>query len=105
MRSRAGASSGLPEPVLDWPIRNETGRLLGITEIVYPEFRVLVEIEGDQHRVSRRQWIRDIEKYAAYVAEGYEVVRLTSVPRPRDSAAGGGDRSCGADPARLAPGT
>ncbi len=24
------------------------------------------------------QWVRDIEKYAAYVAEGWEVVRLTS---------------------------
>ncbi|MEV4776073.1 hypothetical protein [Microbacterium sp. LWH12-1.2] len=68
----------LPEPVLDLPIRDVYGRLLGITEIAYPEFRVLVEIEGDQHRVSRQQWNRDIEKYAAYVAEGYEVVRLTS---------------------------
>jgi len=70
--------AGLPEPVLDLPIRNSSGRLLGITEIAYPEFRVLVEIEGDQHRVSRQQWNRDIEKYAAYVAEEYEVVRLTS---------------------------
>ncbi len=70
--------AGLPEPSLDVEIRDEWGRLLGITEIAYPEFRVLVEIEGDHHRTSRRQWNRDIEKYAAYVAEGYEVVRLTA---------------------------
>lgn len=35
-------------------------------------------IEGDHHRTSHEQWSRDIEKYAAYTAEGYEVVRLTS---------------------------
>lgn len=68
---------GLPEPDLDVEIRDAHGRLLGITEIAYPAFRVLVEIEGDHHRTSRDQWNRDIEKYAAYVAEGYEVVRLT----------------------------
>ncbi|PCE14665.1 hypothetical protein AUC47_16030 [Microbacterium sp. SZ1] len=69
---------GLPESSLDVEIRDDWGRLLGITEIAYRDFRVLVEIEGDHHRTSRRQWNRDIEKYAAYVAEGYEVVRLTA---------------------------
>lgn len=72
------AASGLPEPELDAEIRNGAGALLGITEITYRSFRTLVEIEGDHHRTDRRQWDRDIEKYAAYVAEGWEVVRLTS---------------------------
>lgn len=72
------ADAGLPEPELDVEIRTRRGRLLGITEIVYPDFRLLVEIEGDHHRTSRSQWNRDIEKYAAYVAAGYEVLRLTS---------------------------
>lgn len=70
--------AGLPGHALDVEIRDGGGRMLGVTEIAYPEFRVLVEIEGDHHRTSRHQWNRDIEKYAAYVAEGYEVVRLTS---------------------------
>lgn len=72
------AANGLPEPALDVEIRDARGRLLGVTEIAYPEFRVLVEVEGDHHRTSRAQWNRDIDKYAAYAAEGYEVVRLTS---------------------------
>lgn len=80
------ASNGLPEPVLDVEIRDARGRLLGVTEIAFPEFGVLVEVEGDHHRTSREQWNRDIEKYAAYTVEGYEVVRLTSDhirgPRP-----------------------
>lgn len=84
------ATAGLPEPELDVEIRDPHGRLLGITEVFYREFRTLVEIEGDHHRTSREQWNRDIEKYAAYVAAGYEVVRLTAShirgPQPRAAA-------------------
>jgi len=72
------AEAGLPEPELDVEIRDARGRLLGISEIVYPAQHTIVEVEGDHHRTDRRQWNRDIEKYAAYVAAGWEVVRLTS---------------------------
>lgn len=72
------AAAGLPDAELDVEIHGADGRRIGITEFVYRPFRVLVEIEGDHHRTSRAQWNRDIEKYAAYVAAGWEVVRLTS---------------------------
>ncbi len=72
------ATGGLPTPELDLEIRDRTGTLLGITEFVFPEYRTAVEIEGDHHRTDRKQWNRDIDKYAAYAAEGWEVVRLTS---------------------------
>lgn len=72
------SSMGLPEPELDVEVRDARGRLIGISEFVYREFRTIVEVEGDHHRIDARQWDRDIEKYAAYVAEGWEVVRLTS---------------------------
>jgi hypothetical protein len=72
------AAGGLPSPELDVEIRDRRGSLLGITEIVFPKYRTAVEIEGDHHRTDRRQWNRDIDKYAAYAAEGWEVVRLTS---------------------------
>lgn len=39
---------------------------------------MIVEIEGDHHRTSRRQWHRDIEKYRNYADAGWYVVRLTS---------------------------
>lgn len=68
----------LPEAILDAEIRREDGRLLGISEFVYPRFRTVVEIEGDHHRTSRKQWDRDLAKYRAYADAGWEVVRLTS---------------------------
>jgi len=72
-------AAGLPEPELDVDIFDSRGHRIGFTEIVYRAQRVLVEIEGDHHRTNRAQRNRDIEKYAAYVAEGWEVVRLTSL--------------------------
>lgn len=81
------AEAGLPDPDLDVEIRDRHGRLLGISEVVYGRARVAVEIEGDHHRTDRVQWNRDIDKYTAYAAEGWEVVRLTSAhirgPHPR----------------------
>lgn len=71
-------AAGLPNPELDVEIRDHRGRLIGITEVAYREYRTLVEIEGDHHRTDRRQWDRDIEKYNAYSGLGWQVVRLTS---------------------------
>ncbi len=70
--------AGLPECELDVEVRDDAGHLLGICDVVYRAQRVIVEIEGDHHRTDRIQWDRDIEKYAALVAAGWEIIRLTS---------------------------
>lgn len=76
---RVGAAeAGLPTPELDVEIFDENRRRLGISEFFYRDYRVVVEVEGDQHRTSKRQWNRDIEKYQDYAGAGIEVVRLTS---------------------------
>lgn len=74
----AAEDAGLPECELDVEIRDSSGRLLGICDAVYAAQRVIVEIEGDHHRTDRTQWDRDIEKYAALVADGWEIIRLTA---------------------------
>ncbi|MGF2948885.1 hypothetical protein [Microbacterium alcoholitolerans] len=91
-RARVGSSSpleteyrldaedaGLPTPELDVEIRDARGRRVGISEIVYRDYRIIVEIEGDHHRTSRWQWNRDIQKYRDYADAGWEVVRITSM--------------------------
>lgn len=59
-------------------MRDAVGRLIGISDLVYRAHRIVVEIEGRQHRTSDAQWNRDLDKYAALAASGWEVVRLTS---------------------------
>lgn len=68
--------AGLPEPDLDVEIRDGSGRLVGIADAAYRARRVLVEVEGDHHRVDARQWARDLERHAAFAALGWHVVRL-----------------------------
>ncbi|WP_434810589.1 hypothetical protein [Microbacterium sp. bgisy189] len=70
--------AGLPHPTLQLEVRAVNGRLIGVADAAYERYGVLVEVEGDHHRTDRRQWARDIEKHAAYVALGWEVIRLTS---------------------------
>jgi hypothetical protein len=81
------AAAGLPDAALDMEIRDGRGILLGISEIVYPHYRVVVEVEGDHHRTSRAQWNRDLDKYDAYASGGWETVRLSSlhIRRNRDA--------------------
>lgn len=75
---RLGAQgAGLPEPRVDVEVRGAGGRLLGIADAVYEAQRTIVEVEGDHHRTSRAQWERDLQKHAAYLAAGWQVVRLT----------------------------
>ena len=69
---------GLPKPTLDHDVFDETGRLIGCTEIAYPELQVAFEYEGDHHRVSTQQWNRDIEKVRDYTSAGWLTVRVTA---------------------------
>lgn len=70
--------AGLPEPELDVEIFDARGRRVGISEFVYRQYSVVVEIEGDHHRSSKHQWNRDLQKYRDYASAGWEVVRLTA---------------------------
>lgn len=70
-------AAGLPPMELDVEIRDGGARLLGIADGVYPRYGVIVEVEGDHHRTSRRQWNRDIDRIAAFTVEGWDVTRLT----------------------------
>lgn len=78
--------AGLPEPELDVDVYDRTGFRIGYTEFAFPQWRVLGEYEGDHHRVDKDQWNRDIEKHAACVAAGWDVVRLTSAHMRSDAA-------------------
>lgn len=70
--------AGLPAPALDVDVLGEHGDLIGFTELGYPRWMILIEYEGDHHRISRAQWDRDIEKHARCAALGWTVLRYTA---------------------------
>jgi hypothetical protein len=74
----AVARAGLPDPTLDFEVRAPTRELVGVTELAFEQWRLLVEYEGDHHRIDRAQWHRDIEKHRAYAELGWTVLRLAA---------------------------
>ncbi|PPL19318.1 endonuclease domain-containing protein [Microterricola pindariensis] len=88
-RVRAGAESrpetllrlllvdaGLPEPLLNQVLRDPAGRFLGRVDMVYPEWRLVVEYDGDQHRTSTTQYERDLSRLEAIRRAGWTVVTV-----------------------------
>jgi hypothetical protein len=68
---------GLPEPQLNRPVEDARGLRIAYGDLTYPEYKVLVEYDGEQHRVDSRQFYRDVERLEALQRAGWLVVRET----------------------------
>ncbi len=76
--------AGLPTPQCNLTL-GTNDYPIGTVDLVYEEFKVILEYEGDQHRVDRQQWNIDIDRTEEFTAEGYLVIRITAqrMKRPR----------------------
>ena len=72
------AASGLPGPEVNTQVRGISGAAIGRFDLVYREWRVIVEYDGDQHRTSSRQYDRDQLRLEAAAIAGWMVVRIRS---------------------------
>ena len=70
-------AAGIPEPQVNPEVPLVTGQRLRV-DLVWPDRRVAVEYDGDQHRTDPRQWREDREREASLRAEGWEVIRVTA---------------------------
>jgi len=68
----------LPDPALDHDVYDSGGRLLGCSELAYPEISFAMEYESIDHMTRTKQWNRDLAKYHDYTAAGWEVHRVTA---------------------------
>lgn len=68
--------AGLPTPDCNPTIRGR--KLRARVDLVYKEFRILIEYEGDQHRTDKRQWNTDIDRQEDFAAGDWVVYRVTA---------------------------
>lgn len=68
--------AGFPEPVVNAPIRDPRGRMVAHGDLVWPEFRVVLEYEGRQHAEDSRQFAIDIRRLDDIAALEYRVIRV-----------------------------
>ncbi|MBW3087558.1 DUF559 domain-containing protein [Bifidobacterium sp. 82T24] len=64
---------GLPQPQVNYAIRLDDGSIV-VVDMAYPERRVIVEYDGDHHRIYRNQYLRDQHKRRALHNAGWRVL-------------------------------
>ncbi|MCI2957398.1 endonuclease domain-containing protein [Agromyces atrinae] len=69
--------AGLPEPELNWEVRDRFGRVVALIDLAYPEHLVGIEYEGDGHR-ERDRFRADIHRRERLEDLGWTIVRLTA---------------------------
>jgi hypothetical protein len=69
---------GLPEPMVDVPVRDAGGGWIGQADVGYRRARVAIQYEGDVHRSTPRRWRQDIARDEAFVEVGWRVLRATA---------------------------
>ncbi|MGV9798866.1 hypothetical protein ACWDTP_12500 [Mycobacterium sp. NPDC003449] len=77
--------AGFPRPRTQIPVHDEYGVLIGVFDMGWEDAKVAADYEGDQHRVDRRRFNRDIRKAEAVTRLGWADIRVTvedgDVPR------------------------
>jgi hypothetical protein len=77
--------SGLPRPEVNVEVRDAAGALVGIGDLVYRLWRLVVEYEGRQHALDVQQFARDIDRYGGFRRIGWDYHQVTNerLARPR----------------------
>lgn len=68
--------AGLPEPLLNWELRDAAGRLIARLDQAYPLFRVGVEYDGRQHASDPSQFARDADRWDEIRDAEWTLVRI-----------------------------
>ena len=70
--------AGIPEPALNLEVPDASGRPIAMADLCWQEYRVLVEYEGDIHRVSRGKFRSDITRGERYQDGGWFQLRASA---------------------------
>ncbi|WP_188894264.1 DUF559 domain-containing protein [Microlunatus endophyticus] len=68
--------AGLPEPVVNFVIRHENGDWRLRFDLCYPELKLLIEYDGDQHVFDSMQRARDLERREELQRIGWRIVTI-----------------------------
>ncbi|GGF12596.1 hypothetical protein GCM10011399_03200 [Subtercola lobariae] len=66
----------LPEPEVNPVIVDSNGRRIGRADLVFRDFRVIVEYDGDQHRTDKVQYRKDVIRWQRFMRNDWDVLRF-----------------------------
>ncbi|WP_374009969.1 DUF559 domain-containing protein [Leifsonia sp. LS-T14] len=70
--------AGVVPPCLNYRIHSREGTFVARVDMAYPDQRLVIEYEGDHHRIDRDQWHKDIRRQARLEDLGWRVIRATA---------------------------
>jgi hypothetical protein len=76
--------AGFPQPQTQIAVRNEWGWAEAYLDMGWEDIKVAVEYDGDQHRSSRYQYVKDIRRLEMLERMGWIVVRVIAEDHPDD---------------------
>jgi hypothetical protein len=76
--------AGLPKPTTQIAICDERGRYVRTIDMGWEDFKVGAEYDGDQHRTSRTQYVKDLRAWPKLASLGWHVVRAIREDRDAD---------------------
>jgi hypothetical protein len=76
--------AGLPIPTTQFPIVEGRGKLVRVVDMAWEEFMVAAEYDGDQHRTSRPQYVKDMRVLRKLARMGWIVIRVIKEDRDDD---------------------
>ncbi len=76
--------AGFPRPQTQIAVRNEWGWAEAYLDMGWDDIKVAVEYDGDQHRSSRYQYVKDIRRLEMLERYGWIVVRVIAEDHPDD---------------------
>lgn len=65
----------LPRPDVQTELRDVSGRLLGRADLYYPDSRLVIEYDGENHK---DRLVSDLRRQNALVNAGYQILRFTA---------------------------
>lgn len=68
--------AGLPEPKINVTILNRYGAKIATGDMGYPDYRVLLEYDGGDHRENEEQYNWDIDRLDEIMEEHWRVLRI-----------------------------
>ncbi|MGW0159984.1 hypothetical protein ACWDUN_11735 [Mycobacterium sp. NPDC003323] len=68
--------NGFPRPQTQIPVYDVDGRVFAYVDMGWQEIGLGVEYDGDQHRTTRPQYVKDLRRLPKIRARGIEVIRV-----------------------------
>lgn len=68
--------AGLPEPEVNWTLRDANGHFVAELDLAYPAWRVAPEYDGRVHAEDARQFAKDADRWDRIRAAGWDHVRV-----------------------------